>query len=62
MAITLTTYMNSDLYQAGYKAFFAGIKSSGYTTPEWAAIWNEGWECAKCEAEELANSECGSIW
>lgn len=58
----LTEYMKRDLYTAGYKAFAADIKSSGYTTPEWAAIWNKGWECAKREAAELTNSECGSIW
>lgn len=58
----ITDYMKRDLYTEGFKAFSSGIKSSGYTTQEWDAIWQRGWECAKREDEELANSETGSIW
>lgn len=62
MAIELTNYMKRDLYQLGFKAFYDGIQSSGFTTPECDALWKKGRECAKAEAEQLANSESGTIW
>jgi hypothetical protein len=62
MAIELTNYMKRELYLQGFKDFAEGIQSSGFTTPEWDALWRKGWECAKAEAEQLANSENGTIW
>lgn len=62
MTIALTCYMKRDLYLQGFVAFGKGIQSSGFTTVEWDALWTQGWECAKAEAEQLAKSETGSIW